>query len=94
MRHSKMLLIITIIFALTLVSGQVLAAGDYDIGWVSLGGSVQTSVSNTYSMYGISGQAQAGELTGGSYTLRGGYYVLPLIVEDGGAIVYLPVIMH
>lgn len=94
MRHPKILLIITIIFALTLASGQVLAAGNYDIGWFSLGGGVQTSVGDTYSMSGISGQGQAGELTGGSYTLSGGYYVLPLIVEDGGAIVYLPVIMH
>lgn len=94
MRHTKFLFIITIIFGLTLVSGSVFAAGDYDIGWFSIGGGVQTSQGADYSMAGITGQADAGEMAGGSYTMRGGYFVLPETAETEGALIYLPMVIR
>ena len=62
----------------------------YDVSWYTIdGGGATLSTGGSYSLGGSIGQADAGVLSGGSYTLIGGFW--------GGAIVnyniYLPLVL-
>jgi len=78
---------------LLLIGSSVLAqsGGGYDLTWNTVGGGGYTfSTGGNYSLGGTVGQPDAGVLTGGSYTLVGGFW--------GGAGVqcklYLPLVLR
>jgi hypothetical protein len=63
----------------------------YDLSWYSIdGGGATNSTGGAYSLSGSVGQPDAGALSGGTYTLNGGFW--------GGATVsynvYMPVVMR
>ena len=64
--------------------------GSYDLTWNSIdGGGAMLSTGGAYSLGGTIGQFDAGTLSGGTYTLTGGFWVdflgnklnLPLILR-------------
>ncbi len=64
--------------------------GTYDLTWNSIdGGGAMLSAGGSYSLGGTIGQADAGTLSGGSYTLAGGFW-------GGAAInnIYLPLVLR
>ena len=65
--------------------------GGYDLAWSTMdGGGYTFSTGGSYSLVGTVGQADAGALSGGGYTLGGGFW-------GGGAAqhhVYLPLVMR
>ena len=67
--------------------------GSYDLTWNTVdGGGATFSTGGGYSLGGTAGQPDAGVLTGGSYTLAGGFW-------SGGAAaagyeIYLPLILR
>ena len=70
------------------------AGGGYDLTWSTVdGGGYTFSTGSGYSLGGTAGQADAGVLTGGGYTLAGGFW-------RGGAAagimyeVYLPLVLR
>jgi len=67
---------------------------DYDLSWHTIDGGGHTwSTGGAYALGGTVGQPDAGELTGGTYTLGGGFWeggVLAEVVHK----VYLPLIMR
>jgi hypothetical protein len=71
----------------------VLAAITYDLSWWSVdSGGATFSTGGAYELGGTIGQPDAGTLTGGGYTLGGGFW-------GGGAVavehkVYLPVVLR
>ena len=72
-------LIFFIAFALLLAAGvsisQAQSGGGYDLTWNSIdGGGAVFSVGGTYSLGGTMGQPDAGTLSGGPYTLVGGFW--------------------
>lgn len=78
---------------LLLIGSSVLAqsGGGYDLTWNTVdSGGYTFSTGGSYSLGGTVGQADAGVLTGGSYTLVGGFW--------GGAGVqcklYLPLVLR
>jgi len=78
---------------LLLIGSSVLAqsGGGYDLTWNTVdGGGYTFSTGGNYSLGGTVGQPDAGVLTGGSYTLVGGFW--------GGAGVqcklYLPLVLR
>jgi len=82
--------------ALLLPSSTVLAqsGGDYDLSWSSVdGGGYTFSSGGAYAIGGSIGQPDAGLLTGGDYTLGGGFW-------GGGALahgtnsIYLPLVLR
>jgi hypothetical protein len=84
-------LIFLILLALMLVVGvsssQAQSGGGYDLKWNTIdSGGATFSAGGTYSLGGTIGQPDAGSMSGGSYTLVGGFW--------GGAVgnynVYLP----
>ena len=51
------------------------SGGSYDLTWNSIdGGGAMFSVGGTYSLGGTIGQADAGTMSGGAYTLNGGFW--------------------
>ena len=61
------------------------AAQSYTIGWYKITGGGGTSTGATYSVSGTIGQADAGDaMTGGSYSLTGGFWSLISVVQTAG----------
>lgn len=62
------------------------SGGAYDLTWNTFdGGGATFSTGGAYSLGGTIGQADAGMLSGGSYSLSGGFWV-----SGGGGNLYLP----
>jgi len=85
-----------VVLALLALVSPVLAqsGGPYDLSWNTVdGGGYTFSTGQAYTLGGTAGQADAGLLAGGAYTLGGGFW-------GGGALaggrhrVYLPVVMR
>jgi len=60
------------VFLATLLANSALA--DYSINWFTFDSGGGTSAGGTYVLSGTAGQPDAGKLTGGSYTLVGGFW--------------------
>ena len=98
MKHTTISRWVMVIFVVgLLVTGAIWASkahaqtgGGYDLTWSTIdGGGYMFSTGGGYSLGGTMGQPDAGALSGGSYTLAGGFW--------GGAAVqykiYLPVVL-
>jgi hypothetical protein len=86
--------ILLTLVALLLLAGVAVHAqvgGDHDLTWSTVdGGGATFSTGSGYSLGGTTGQPDAGAMTGGVYTLAGGFW--------GGAAahyrIYLPLILR
>lgn len=89
------LLALLIGFSILLVVFPVLAqsGGDYDLRWSSIdAGGGMSSTGGDYSLSGIIGQPDAGFLSGGVYTLGGGFWGGGgLVILDN--LIFLPLVM-
>ena len=61
------------------------AQAQYSIDWHTIDGGGGTSTGGVYSVSGTIGQPDAGTMSGGNYTLQGGFWVLPLAVQQTNA---------
>lgn len=62
------------------------SAQNYSIDWFTIDGGGGTSSGGVYSLSGTIGQPDAGvTMTGGQYTLVGGFWALPFAVQEPGA---------
>ena len=86
----RKLILIVLLLVLALPAAAALAAGGYDLAWWTVDGGGETSSGTGYSLSGTIGQADAGAMTGGNYSLAGGFW-------SGGAanpFIYLPLIQR
>jgi len=67
----KTALLILLAFSLFSIAAP---AQSYDISWFTIDGGGNVSTGATYSVTGTIGQADAGTLTGGSYSIIGGFW--------------------
>jgi len=71
--------------SLFLLATTLLAAltthAQYKIDWHTIDGGGGTSTGGVYSVTGTIGQPDAGTMRGGSFTLSGGFWALPLAVQ-------------
>ena len=73
-----------------IITGLLLAqpklhAQSYTIDWYKIAGGGGTSTGGTYQVSGTIGQPDAsGAMTGGSYTLTGGFWSLISVVQTAG----------
>jgi hypothetical protein len=71
---------------LFLVTATIAHAQSYSIDWFTIDGGGGTSTSGVYSVSGTIGQPDAGgAMTGGNYSLTGGFWALISIVQTPGA---------
>lgn len=80
--------------ALLFLAGSVLAqsSAGYDLSWWTVDGGGGTASGGSYTLVGTIGQPDAGVLTGGNYTLGGGFWGGG--VAAAGYKVYLPLILR
>jgi hypothetical protein len=63
-----------------------LSAQSYSIDWYKIAGGGGTSTNGSYSLSGTIGQTDAsGAMSGGNYTVTGGYWALIQVVQTPGA---------
>jgi hypothetical protein len=76
MKRSRALQLLAEAVVLLLIGSSVLAqsGGGYDLTWNTVDGGYTFSTGGNYSLGSTVGQADAGVLTGGSYTLVGGFW--------------------
>ena len=60
-------------------------AQSYSIDWFSIDGGGGNSTGGVYSVSGTIGQADAGHMSGGSFTLDGGFWAIIAAVQTPGA---------
>jgi hypothetical protein len=81
--------------ALTLLilgAGVVLADSSYALSWWTVAGGGGLSGGTGYSLSGAVGQADAGQMSGGSYQLSGGFWVGGVAASPGGYHLYVPLV--
>ena len=75
----------TILLAGVLFGSSLIArAQNYDISWYTIGGG-GTSSGGTYTVTGTIGQSDAGHMSGGGYSLDGGFWGIIAAVQTPGA---------
>ena len=77
----------TLLIAFIVVAGASTAsAQNYSIDWFTIDGGGGTSTGGGYSVSGTIGQHDAGRpMTGGNYSLTGGFWTLPIAVQSPDA---------
>ena len=67
------------------LAGTAVLAQQYSIGWYQIGGGGGVSTNGPYSLAGTIGQNDAGlAMTGGNYSLTGGFWSLIAVVQTAG----------
>lgn len=89
--NARWLLYLLILLLLLPAEALAQSGGGYDLTWSTIdGGGYTFSTGGNYSLGGTAGQADAGALQGGGYTLIGGFW--------GGAAaqyrIYLPLVLR
>jgi hypothetical protein len=62
------------LIVLLLATSVALGLGGYDLFWFTVDGGGGTSSGGTFVLYGTAGQFDAGGMSGGPYSLSGGYW--------------------
>jgi hypothetical protein len=70
---------------LWLAISAVWAQTDFSVDWFSLGGGGGTSTGGVYSVSGTIGQDDAGTMSGGNFTLVGGFWGVVAALQTPGA---------
>ena len=71
--------------ALLLAFAGCALAADYTIDWSTIDGGGGSSTGGVYSVTGTIGQPDAGKMSGGSFTLEGGFWGVAAAVQTPGA---------
>ena len=75
----------TLLIALSLLLPLIGGAQTYSVDWYKIAGGGGTSTGSTYQVSGTIGQPDAGAMSGGSYSLTGGFWSLISVVQTAGA---------
>mgnify|MGYP001558311490 CR=1 FL=1 len=76
--------IVALLIAMLVIAGTAAAQGGFDLSWYSVdGGGGTFSTGGSYSLGGTNGQYDAGSLSGGSYTLLGGFWGAATVTTPG-----------
>ena len=65
--------------------GAAAQAQNYSIDWFAIAGGGGTSTGGVFSVTGTIGQADAGHMSGGNFTLEGGFWAIIAAVQTPGA---------
>jgi len=83
-----------LLLALGGVAVYAQSGGGYDLFWSTVDGGGAAAAGGGYTLHSTAGQPEPGPaLTGGGFTLTGGFWPAGLESSGGGGDVYLPLIM-
>jgi hypothetical protein len=91
-RRFWLMLSVLALLALTVSVAAAQTGGGYDLTWSTIDGGGGTSSGDTYTLDGTSGQFDANVMSGGGYTLAGGFWTSLTAVAEFK--VYLPLILR
>jgi hypothetical protein len=74
-----------IILSLLTVTFAFQALGQYSVDWSTIDGGGGTSTGGVYTVTGTIGQPDAAQMSGGNYTLQGGFWGAVAAVQTPGA---------
>ncbi len=75
-----------VVISICLLTAMASLAQSYSIDWYKIAGGGGTSAGGTYSVSGTIGQPEAGApMSGGNYSLTGGFWALISVVQTVGA---------
>lgn len=87
------LVALTIVAALVVVSLAAAQPGQWDLAWYTIdGGGTTSSTGGGFALSGTIGQPDTGSLSGGEYTLKGGFWGVRAGWGAPASAVYLPLI--
>ena len=72
-------------FLIALVFAPDAFSQTYSIDWFTIDGGGGTSTGGVYSVSGTIGQPDAGTMSGGNYTLQGGFWGVAVAIQTEGA---------
>src|SRR6476661_1208260 len=78
-------IVFTLSFCALLLAGATARVQSYSIDWYKIAGGGGTSSNGTYVVSGTIGQPDAGQMSGGNYSLTGGFWSLISLVQTPGA---------
>lgn len=91
-------LAVLVLLALVGAIAVAQSGGGYDLSWNTIDGGGQTfSVAGSYALGGTIGQPDAGVLSGGNYSLSGGFWAGATAGGGGGPVrhkIYLPLLVR
>lgn len=91
MKRILSLLLVVLLLLIAVPSSNAQSGSGYDLSWnVIAGGGATFSVGDNYTLGATIGQAAAGPLSGGNYTLSGGFWNGALANYN----VYLPIVLR
>ena len=67
------------------LAGLLASVAQYSIDWHTIDGGGGTSTGGVYSVTGTIGQPDAGRMSGGNYTIEGGFWGILGVVQTEGA---------
>lgn len=92
MKHTPLLRLVSAlaILALLLSTGAALASsgGPYELSWFNISSGSSRAAGSGYGLFAAAGQPDAGQASGGSYQLEGGFLVSSVSYQN----LYLPVL--
>ena len=68
-----------------MIAASAWSQSDYSVAWGTIAGGGGISTGTTYSVQGTIGQSALGEMSGGEFGLRGGFWSLVVAVQTPGA---------
>ena len=93
MKSVKVFILLVLVLLLSVPVVQ--AQEGYTLDWWTVDGGGTTVLSVTgYALGGTIGQPDTGQLSGGGYTLDGGFWHGSLFGGDEGYVVYLPLVLR
>src|ERR1051326_5211845 len=78
-------LVLAVVILVVGFSGLRASAQSYSIDWSTIDGGGGTSTGGVYSGSGTVGQPDAGKMSGGNFSLTGGFWSLLSVVQSPGA---------
>jgi len=85
---AALLLLLLAVFSVVLAQ-----SGQFDLPWSTIDSGGGASSGGDYALQAAIGQPEAGVLTGGSYSVNGGFLALPVQAGEGSVSVFVPLVM-
>lgn len=85
LNHRAVKTVFSLLPGVCLLAAVFAATAQYSIGWHTIDGGGGTSSGGDFTITGTIGQPDAGTMSGGDFTLQGGFWVLPVAVQDTNA---------
>lgn len=89
-RRTVMFVLTMLLLALLVLSPASLAQASFSGAWWTVDGGGGQSSSNDFSLNAVAGQPDAGAMTGGRFSLQGGFF--PSAMSEAAEKTFLPVV--